>query len=268
MALHHLTATQARQLLAGLGTAPTDQYSTSPTACCRPVRCPTTAPPIPTPAKKKEHPRTAERSRALSAEHRIERAATGSTGDRPRSILQLCRHVARCSRCVTRRGAVTLIRLTARRETARRHGVSNGCSRHSYVRSHHHPSLDLSLCGCADLSVDPAGGPRSRRHRRPGRSPVRHGRTMPADPCSHIPRPGHATPILAAPAAPPRGLPRCADDRVELRSSHSSSSQTNAQNSASTAPEPSAGPVSSRPRIAYSPLDGHPQDLADVCPLV
>jgi len=44
-------------------------------------------------------------------------------------------------------------------------------------------------------------------------------------------------------------------------SSHSSSSQTNAQKATSTAPEPSAEPVFSRPSIYDSPLDGHPNVL-------
>ena len=122
------------------------------------------------------------------------------------------------------------------------------------VMSGHH-RVRVAACGRRAMRR-----PRSRHQRRPGRVPARHGRRVPN---THRPdaadRRWGSTPVRTG-----RRVGRFGDSCAALTTSsnsllsHSSSSQTNAQNSASTAPEPSAAPVSPRPIIASLPLYGHP----------
>ena len=109
------------------------------------------------------------------------------------------------------------------------------------------------------------GGDRSRRHRLPGRFPVRHGRVVPDGLRCHAARSGRAAAIVVG---RPDGRTGDSQGSLTIASnsacSNSSSSQTNAQKSSSTAPEPSAAPVFSRPSMPLTPRRSSKKP-ADVC---
>ena len=128
-----------------------------------------------------------------------------------------------------------------------------------HITALHHHEGSLSL-GCW-IRGHGRGGPRSRRHRPPGRCRTRHGRAT-----TDGRRPRNARPWRSEPT-PGRPADRVGFSRAALTiapnsaASHSSSSQINAQNSASTALGPSAEPVSEPPRDPDSPLQGNPRGL-------
>ena len=95
MALHHLTATQARQLLARAGDRTHRSLLDVADSVLHTGALPDNRTTHTDTSEQEERP---ERLNVAdpSTEHRNERAATGSTGDRPRSILQLFRHAACC----------------------------------------------------------------------------------------------------------------------------------------------------------------------------
>ena len=171
------------------------------------------------------------------------------------------RHQTRM-RCPTKR--VVRTRLSKR---CRRRGVATVWVDSCWVRSdhitipsiHHSPRL---------VGPTPSGGDRSRRHRLPGRFPVRHGLVVPDVLRCHAARSGRAASVMLGRSD---GRARVSQGSLTIASnsacSHSSSSQTNAQKSSSTAPEPSAAPVSSRPSMPLTPSRSSKKP-ADVCPLV
>jgi len=113
-----------------------------------------------------------------------------------------------------------------------------------------------------------SGGDRSRRHRLPGRFPVRHGLVVPDVLRCHAARSGRAAAVMLGRPDDRTGVSRGSLTIASNSAcSHSSSSQTNAQKSSSTAPEPSAAPVFSRPSMPLTPSRSSKKP-ADVCPLV
>jgi hypothetical protein len=149
-------------------------------------------------------------------------------------------------------------------ERCRRRGVATVWVDSCWVRSDH---ITIPSIHHSPPLVGPAsrGGDRSRRHRLPGRFPVRHGLVVPDVLRCHAARSGRAAAIVL-------GRP---DDRTGVSHgaltiasnsacSHSSSSQTNAQKSSSTAPEPSVASVFSRPSMPLTPRRSSKKP-ADVC---
>ena len=171
--------------------------------------------------------------------------------------------------CVTRRGCGVPLagcphELSKR---CRRRGVATIWVDSCWVRSDHItiPSIHNSPSVGRPAS---RGGDRSRRHRLPGRFPVRHGRVVPDVLRCHATRSGRAAAIMLGRPDDRTGVSRGSLTIASNSAcSHSSSSQTNAQKSASTAPEPSAAPVFSRPSMPLTPSRSSKKP-ADVCPLV
>jgi len=246
-------ADRGRGLWPGAAADPVAGCWTSPTRCCAPVVCRGTqrSSPPPTDVRHSSHKNapTIDCHPWDSGRRPPESPVAAPSlvgGDHVTRPAALVRHETRM-RCPTKR----VFRTSCRNGAGDVAWPQSGSIAAGFV-----PITSPSLQFTAVHFGTPAssGGDRSRRHRLPGRFPVRHGLVVPDVLRCHAARSGRAAAVML-------GRP---DDRTGVSQgsltiasnsacSHSSSSQINAQKSASTAPEPSAAPVFSRPSMRLTP---------------
>jgi len=257
-------ADRGRGLWPGAAADPVAGCWTSPTRCCAPVVCRARNAPVRR-RRTCDIPRTKTRRRSTVI-HGIAEGGHRNHRWPPHHWSGVTTSRGLLHGCVTRRGCGVPPtgcphELSKR---CRRRGVATVWVDSCWVRSDH---ITIPSIHHSPPLVGPAspGGDRSRRHRLPGRFPVRHGLEVPDVLRCHPARSGHAAAIVPG---PPDGRSRVSQGSLTIASnsacSHSSSSQTNAQKSSSTAPEPSAAPVFSRPSMPLTPRRSSKKP-ADVC---